>query len=63
MKFFGKLNCLILMLILASVSVVTGAETADSLAQTVLSHATEHHGLPESAQKIGSFITNSMIVT
>ncbi len=51
------------MLILVSVSAVTGAETADSLAQTALSHATEHHGLPESAQKIGSFVTNSMIVT
>ncbi|HON07524.1 MAG TPA: F0F1 ATP synthase subunit A [Verrucomicrobiota bacterium] len=51
------------MLMLISVSVAIGAETVDSLAQNTLSHTTEHHGLPESAQKIGSFVTNSMIVT
>jgi len=51
------------MLVLVSVSVVIGAETADGLAHNELSHSTEHHGLPESAQKIGPFVTNSMIVT
>lgn len=36
---------------------------SNSVAHVVSEHAVEHHGLPESAQKITPFITNSMLVT
>lgn len=39
------------------------AESAAEAGNPAIAHSAEHHGLPESAQKVTPFITNSMILT
>lgn len=47
----------------AGKSAETATAVSNSLAHVAAERHMEHHGLPESAQKITSFVTNSMLVT
>ena len=66
MRFFRIIAIAVAVLALSAIFAVSAEDTtavANTAGHVVSQQHTEHHGLPESAQKITPFITNSMLVT